>query len=94
MIVPAAPVAIRAHATEAGQPDPPPSAGSGGYDPRQIAEMRAIFYAEGPDIRPGIKLKPFENINVFPLLSGILGLQHGPVDGSAAVLSSVLVGPP
>jgi len=26
--------------------------------------MRAIFYAEGPDIRKGVVLKPFENVNV------------------------------
>ncbi len=86
VIVADAPVAIRAH----GPGTPAPDRGSDGYDPRQFPEMRAIFYAEGPDIRAGVRLKPFENTNVFPLLAAILGLQHPPVDGSANVLASAL----
>jgi hypothetical protein len=27
--------------------------------------MRAIFYARGPNIRPGVKIAPFENVNIF-----------------------------
>jgi alkaline phosphatase D len=49
-----------------------------------------VFYAEGPDIRAGMKLKPFENVNVYPLLARILGLDAPPVDGSPGVLSGVL----
>jgi predicted AlkP superfamily pyrophosphatase or phosphodiesterase len=92
VIVPVAPVAIRAHGPGAGQLDPAPSAGAHGYDPRQFAEMRAIFYAEGPDVRGGVVLKPFENINVYPFITEILGLEHPPVDGSASVLSPALKG--
>ena len=92
VIVPAAPVAIRAHGpgAGAGKPDQPPNAGSHGYDPRQFPEMRAVFYAEGPDVRSGVKLKPFENTNVYPFVTEILGLDHPPVDGSVSVLSSAL----
>ena len=46
-----------------------------------------MFYAEGPDIRPGVKLKPFENVNVYPLLAKILGLDAPPTDGSPGVSS-------
>ena len=49
-----------------------------------------MFYAEGPDIRAGVKLKPFENVNVYPLLVKLLGLDSPPVDGSLGVLSGVL----
>ncbi len=90
VIIPNAPVAIRAHGPAAGEADPAPDAGSDGYDPRQFGEMRAIFYAEGPDIRAGVKLKLFENVNVYPFVAGLLGLDAPKVDGSAAVLSGVV----
>ncbi len=90
VLVPTEPVAIRAHAPEAGQADRAPNVGSHGYDPRQFGEMRAIFYAEGPDIRSGVELKPFENINLYPFITEILGLEHPPVDGSVSVLSTAL----
>ena len=42
------------------------------FDPYMMPNMKAIFYAEGPDIRPGVKLKSFENVNVYPLIAKIL----------------------
>jgi predicted AlkP superfamily pyrophosphatase or phosphodiesterase len=92
VIVPDEPVAIRAHAPEADGVDHPPNVGSHGFDPFQFPEMRAIFYAEGPDIRSGVHLQPFENINVYPFVTEILDLTHPPVDGSASVLASALKG--
>jgi alkaline phosphatase D len=59
-----------------------------------MPDMKAAFYAEGPDIRAGVKLKPFENVNVYPLVAHILGLDAPPVDGSLSVLSGVLVTQP
>ena len=38
--------------------------------------MRAIFYARGPDIRPRVKIAPFENVNIFPLIVRILSLNE------------------
>jgi len=57
--------------------------------------MKAIFFAAGPDIRPGITLAPFENVDVYPLIARILGLdishlRTGPVDGKLEVLEGVL----
>jgi alkaline phosphatase D len=52
--------------------------------------MRAIFFAAGPDIRSGMTVKPFENVNIFPLVTKILGLENPPIDGSFSVLSGVL----
>jgi alkaline phosphatase D len=69
----------------------PPPAGMHGYDPATMKTMRAIFYAEGPDIRPGATVKPFENVNVYPLIAHILGLDPPKVDGSLNVLSGILV---
>lgn len=69
-----------------------PMMGNHGYNPFEMKSMRAIFYAEGPDIRPGTKLKPFENVNVFPFLVKILGLTSPKVDGDVNVMSIALRG--
>jgi len=37
-----------------------------------------------------VTLKPFENVNVYPLIVKILGLESPPVDGSLNVLRGVL----
>jgi alkaline phosphatase D len=51
--------------------------------------MNAIFYAAGPNVRPGVIIKPFENVNVFPFITRILGLKNPPgIDGSEKVLDS------
>ena len=87
VIVANGPYAIRAHL---GAEDLPPEAGAHGYDPRAMKSMRALFLAVGPDIRPGIKLEPFENINIYPLVANILGLNAPKVDGNLNVLSKIL----
>ena len=87
VVVANGPYAIRA---QAGATDRPPEAGVHGYDPRAIQSMRALFIAVGPDIRPGSTLEPFENVNVYPLLARILGLDAPKVDGTLNVLSKIL----
>ena len=72
-----------------------PPAGMHGYDPANMKEMRAIFFAAGPDIRVGAKVAPFENVNLYPLIAHILGLdishlKTGPVDGDLKVLQGIL----
>jgi predicted AlkP superfamily pyrophosphatase or phosphodiesterase len=87
VVVPNGPYSIRAQAPA---DDRPPEAGVHGYDPRVMKSMRALFLAVGPDIRPGSKLEPFENVNVYPLVAKILGLDAPQVDGSLNVLSNIL----
>jgi len=75
-----------------------PSVGAHGFDPAILPEMRAIFVAAGPDIRSGATVAPFENVNVYPLIAKILGLdihalKTGPVDGRLAVLQGILKNP-
>ena len=84
------PYEIRAHAPKDGARDGPPEIGAHGYDAEAMKSMRAIFFAAGPDIRPGSTLKPFENVNVYPLVARILGLDAPKVDGSLNVLSGIL----
>jgi alkaline phosphatase D len=58
-----------------------PNIGSHGFDPQCVPQMKAIFYAEGPDIKPGVQLPTFDNIDVFPFIAALLGLETPPVDG-------------
>jgi hypothetical protein len=44
----------------------------------------------GPDILPDSRLEPFENVNVYPLVAKILGLDPPQVDGNLNVLSKIL----
>jgi predicted AlkP superfamily pyrophosphatase or phosphodiesterase len=92
VVVPTGPYSIRVHGPADSARDHPPNKGVHGYDPGSVPEMRAIFYAEGPDIRKGTTLKSFENVNVYPFLAEILGLNAPAIDGSAAVLEPALVG--
>jgi alkaline phosphatase D len=90
IIVARGPYAIRAHAPPPDHEDKAPTVGNHGFDPFMMPDMKAVFYAEGPDIRAGVKLKSFENVNVYPLLVKLLGLDSPPVDGSLGVLAGVL----
>ncbi|HEX4066797.1 MAG TPA: ectonucleotide pyrophosphatase/phosphodiesterase [Acidobacteriaceae bacterium] len=89
VIVARGPYAIRVKAP-ADREDRAPTVGNHGFDPWMMPNMKAVFYAEGPDIRAGVVLKPFENVNVYPLIVKILGLESPPVDGSLGVLAGVL----
>jgi alkaline phosphatase D len=90
VIVPSGPFAIRATGTEAESKH----RGGHGFSPRTMPEMKAIFFAAGPDIRSGVQLKPFENVNIYPFLAEILGLTPPDVDGSLDVLRPALKKPP
>ncbi|WP_333820551.1 alkaline phosphatase family protein [Ohtaekwangia sp.] len=59
-----------------------------GYDPGVVKEMRGIFYAMGPNIKPGT-IKPFENVHVYPFVAHILGLKTpAGIDGDFNVLKA------
>jgi len=90
VVVPTGPYAIAAHdPSSAGNVKTPPL-GNHGYDPRTMPSMKAIFYAAGPDIRAGVTVAPFENVNIFPLIAEILGLRIGKIDGKLSVLRPIL----
>jgi predicted AlkP superfamily pyrophosphatase or phosphodiesterase len=71
------------------------SVGSHGFDATRMPEMKALFVAAGPDIRAGISLEPFENVDVYPLVAKILGLditnlKTGPIDGKLSEIEKIL----
>jgi alkaline phosphatase D len=90
VVVATGPYAIRAHAPPTGTADQPPIAGMHGYDPRKMPQMKASFFAAGPDILPGKTVAPFENVNLYPWIAHILGLTPAKNDGSLNVLAGTL----
>lgn len=68
-----------------------PQKGMHGFDVEEVPEMRAIFYAQGPNLKSGLTIDEFQNIHIFPFLAGILGLKPPPdIDGKLSVLAPIL----
>jgi len=71
--------------------DKTPGMGHHGFDPRKVKDMQATFFAWGPAFREHLKIPKFENVNVYPLISNILGLNYTEeIDGNIEVLKGVL----
>ncbi len=90
VVVPTGPYTILAHDPNSKGGTRVPPRGGHGFDPRQMPSMKAIFFAAGPDIRAGVTVASFENVNVYPVIAEILGLHPGPIDGRLAVLQGIL----
>lgn len=69
----------------------PPMKGTHGFDLALVPEMRAIFYAAGPNLKTGVTIEEFENIHVYPLIAKLLRLQvRDTIDGDLNVLAPIL----
>ncbi len=90
VVVPTGPYPIVAHDSNSSGGAKMPPRGGHGYDPRQMPSMKAIFFAAGPDIRPGVTVSSFENVDVYPLIARILGLHTGSIDGKFGALQGIL----
>lgn len=67
------------------------SVGKHGYNPRTVPEMKATFYAWGPEFKSNLEIGEFANINVYPLVAEVLGLKiEQPIDGKFKVLKKIL----
>lgn len=67
------------------------SLGKHGYDPKQVPEMKATFFAWGSAFKNALKIDEFENVNVYPLVAEILGLKiEEMIDGKLKVLKPIL----
>jgi predicted AlkP superfamily pyrophosphatase or phosphodiesterase len=67
-----------------------PVVGSHGFPPHEVPQMKAIFYAAGPDIAEGVTLPSFDNIDVYPFVAKLLGLETPPIDGVIGPLEQAL----
>lgn len=63
-----------------GPPEYSADGGDHGYD-NFSPEMAAIFIANGPEIAPGRTLPTFDNVDVYPLIAYLIGMQPLPYDG-------------
>lgn len=67
------------------------SVGKHGYNPRIVPEMKATFFAWGPEFKNNLIIDEFANINVYPLVAEILRLKiDQPIDGKLKVLKATL----
>jgi predicted AlkP superfamily pyrophosphatase or phosphodiesterase len=63
--------------------------GGHGYD-NELPSMRATFIAHGPAFKRGVAIEPFENVQVYELMTRILGLKPAPNDGKGNLISAAL----
>ncbi|MET0255655.1 MAG: ectonucleotide pyrophosphatase/phosphodiesterase [Luteibacter sp.] len=70
----------------------PMSRGEHGYD-NLDPTMRALFVAHGPSIARGVTVAPFPNVDVYPLLAHLIGIDPLPNDGHLEDLRGVLAIP-
>jgi predicted AlkP superfamily pyrophosphatase or phosphodiesterase len=63
--------------------------GEHGYD-NAAPEMGALFIANGPAFAKGEVVKPFPNVDVYSLMTQVLGLKPEPNDGHIGDLQGVL----
>jgi predicted AlkP superfamily pyrophosphatase or phosphodiesterase len=66
-----------------------PAKGEHGYD-NASPEMAAIFIANGPAFRHGVRLKTFDNVDVYPLLARLVGVAPRTSDGRLKPVRAVL----
>jgi predicted AlkP superfamily pyrophosphatase or phosphodiesterase len=66
--------------------------GQHGYDPKTVKDVHAIFYAWGPVFRSHTQIEPFPNVDIYPLVTQILGLTNtDKIDGTKELADEVLL---
>jgi len=66
--------------------------GQHGYDPATVKDVHAIFYAWGPTFKPHTEIAPFPNVDIYPLVTQILGLTYiDKIDGTKELADEVLL---
>ena len=67
------------------------SSGKHGYNPYEVPEMKAAFVAFGPAFKKNKVIEEFQNVNVYPVVTDILGLKISePIDGTQKVAQEIL----
>ena len=70
------------------KPDP----GQHGYDPAVVKDMQATFFAWGPAFKPNTQIPSFPNVDVYPVVTRILGLNYTEkIDGTKQIANKVLI---
>ena len=66
------------------------SLGAHGFD-NELKDMHAIFYAAGPAFKKGYLQPTFNNVDIYPLISEIMGFIPARTDGNLDHVKSMLV---
>jgi predicted AlkP superfamily pyrophosphatase or phosphodiesterase len=65
--------------------------GAHGFDPYCVTDMRTVFYAWGPAFKSKQAIEPFQNVDVFPVITEILGLKYRrDIDGKKRLAKRIL----
>lgn len=65
--------------------------GTHGYDPRTVPEMKASFFAWGPAFKKQRNIDEFENVEIYPMIARLLGLEiKDPIDGGMGLTKKIL----
>jgi len=68
----------------------PPPVGMHGWDPRH-PDMHGILLVTGPEIVPGRRVGPVENVHIYPFLARLLHLTpHADIDGDLSILAPLI----
>lgn len=63
--------------------------GAHGYD-NAAADMAAVFIASGPAFAKGVTLESIDNVDVYPRVAALLGIQPQPNQGSLAATAGAM----
>jgi len=69
---------------------PKPPHGAHGFSPYEHKDIHATFFAWGPAFKPQTKIPAFENIEVYDLMTKILGITAQPNDGKGILAKQIL----
>jgi len=70
--------------------NPKSSIGIHGFNPYLVKDVRASFYAWGPAFKQHLHIAPFQNVEVYDVMTKILGIQPLPNDGTGALAKEIL----
>ncbi|MGB1375971.1 MAG: ectonucleotide pyrophosphatase/phosphodiesterase [Rhodothermales bacterium] len=63
--------------------------GTHGYD-NELESMRALFIGHGPAFKDGVTIEPFLNIELYNVMTSIMGIEPSPNDGTEGALDAIL----
>lgn len=67
-----------------------PNPATHGYNPFTVKDMGASFFAWGPAFKQHLEIAPFKNVEVYDVMTKILGIKPQPNDGTGALAKEIL----
>ena len=70
--------------------NPKSSIGIHGFNPYLVKDVRASFYAWGPAFKQHLQIAPFQNVEVYGVMTQLLGIRPLPNDGTGMLAREIL----